>query len=186
MTREQVLKLFPDATDEQITNLLNQSNAELAKEKNKFTQYKEKADEAEELRKRLEELENNGLSDLDKATKELETANAKIAALEKAQALAEQRNSAVAKFNVTAEQAAQIVKDDGTFDYDVLGQIISEKETAAAKAKEAEIAAGSDNPGGGSGGKNDKKTDAEKIAEEIGKSLSEANSTADAVLKSYL
>lgn len=33
MTREQVLKLFPEATEEQITNLLNQSNAELEKEK---------------------------------------------------------------------------------------------------------------------------------------------------------
>lgn len=186
MTREQVLKLFPDATDEQITNLLNQSNAELAKEKNKSAQLKEQAEKAEELKKQLEELESKGLSDLEKATKDLETANAKIAELEKAQALAKQRTSAAEKFKVTAEQAAQIVKDDGTFDYDVLGQIISDKETAAAKAKEAEIAAGSANPGGGSGGKGGKKTDAEKIAEEIGKSFSSANSTTETVLKNYL
>lgn len=33
MTREDVLKLFPEATDEQITNLLNQNNSEVAKEK---------------------------------------------------------------------------------------------------------------------------------------------------------
>ena len=49
MTREQVLKLFPDATDEQITNLLNQSNKEVLNEKNKISQYKEKADKADEL-----------------------------------------------------------------------------------------------------------------------------------------
>lgn len=33
MTREDVLKLFPEATDEQITNLLNQNNSEVAREK---------------------------------------------------------------------------------------------------------------------------------------------------------
>ena len=37
MTREDVLKLFPEATDEQITNLLNQNNSEVATEK-KLTQ----------------------------------------------------------------------------------------------------------------------------------------------------
>ena len=38
MTREDVLKLFPEATDEQITNLLNQNNSEVATEKNKAKQ----------------------------------------------------------------------------------------------------------------------------------------------------
>lgn len=49
MTREQVLKLFPEATEEQITNLLNQSNAELEKEKTKAKAYKADADKAKEL-----------------------------------------------------------------------------------------------------------------------------------------
>ena len=57
MTRDDVLKLFPDATDEQITNLLNQNNSEVAKEKNKANQYKDKANSADELQKRLDELE---------------------------------------------------------------------------------------------------------------------------------
>ena len=48
MTREQVLKLFPEATEEQITNLLNQSNAELEKEKTKAKAYKADADKAKE------------------------------------------------------------------------------------------------------------------------------------------
>ena len=59
--------------------------------------------------------------------------------------------AAASKAKVTAEQAAQIVKDDGTFNYDVLGQIISDKETAAAKAKEEEIANNSHNPNGSNG-----------------------------------
>ena len=54
------------------------------------------------------------------------------------------------------------MKDDGSFDYDVLGKIISEKETAAAQAKEQEIAKGSTNPGGGTAGGN---KDNEKTAD---------------------
>lgn len=186
MKREDVLKLFPDATDEQITNLLNQSNKEVLNEKNKIAQYKEKADKADELQAKIDELESNGLSETEKANKALEIANARIAELEKAQTLASHRTAAAEKFKVTAEQAAQIVKDDGTFDYDVLGQIITEKETAAAKAKEDEIAAGSQNPGGGTGGNGNKETDAEKMAKEIGSAFSDANKTAESVLKNYM
>ena len=79
-------------------------------------------------------------------------------------------------------------KDDGSFDYDALGKIISEKEAAAAQAKEAEIAAGSTNPGGGSAGdnKDKEKSDAEKMAEGIGKTFAEANKTSESVLGKYL
>lgn len=154
MTRDDVLKLFPNATDEQITNLLNQNNSEVAKEKSKVNQYKEKADNADELQKKLDELEAGNLSEVEQANKNLEKANARIAELEKAQAIATQRSNAATKFNVTAEQAAQIIKDDGTMDYDALGKIISDKETAAAQAKEQEIANNSTNPGGGTAGSN--------------------------------
>lgn len=185
MKREDVLKLFPEATDEQITNLLNQSNKEVLNEKNKIAQYKEKADKADELQAKIDELESNGLSETEKANKALETANARIAELEKAQTLATQRSTAAAKFKVTAEQAAQIVKDDGSFDYDVLGQIISDKETAAAKAKENEIANNSPNPNGSNGG-GETQTEAEKIAKDIGSKWSDTNKTAESVLKDYM
>ena len=56
MKREDVLKLFPEATDEQITNLLNQSNKEVLNEKNKVAQYKEKDDTAYELQAKIYEL----------------------------------------------------------------------------------------------------------------------------------
>lgn len=186
MTRDDVLKLFPDATDEQITNLLNQNNSEVAKEKNKANQYKEKADNADELQKKLDELEVGNLSEVEQANKNLEKANARIAELEKAQAIATQRSNAASKFNVTAEQAAQIIKDDGTMDYDALGKIISDKETAAAQAKEQEIANNSTNPGGGTAGGNKDKTEAEKTAESIGKALAGTNETAKSIVDSYL
>lgn len=186
MTRDDVLKLFPNATDEQITNLLNQNNSEVAKEKSKVNQYKAKADNADELQKKLDELEAGNLSEVEQANKNLEKANARIAELEKAQAIATQRSNAASKFNVTAEQAAQIIKDDGTMDYDTLGKIISDKETAAAQAKEQEIANNSTNPGGGTAGGNKDKTEAEKTAESIGKALAGTNEAAKSIVDSYL
>lgn len=185
MTREQVLKLFPDATDEQVTNLLNQSNAELAKEKNKTAQYKEKADKADELADKLSELETKGMSETEKATKALETANARIAELETAQALAAYRNDFATKIEVTAEQATQVVKDDGSYNLDALGQVVSEKVRAAVKDEVAKIAAGSVNPGGSNGGGGEK-TEAEKLAETIGDRISGVNQKYDAVMKNYL
>lgn len=168
MTREDVLKLFPEATDEQITNLLNQNNSEVAREKNKASQYKADADKAKKLQDELDRINEQNLSDVEKANKDLEKANQRIADLEKAQSIANQKAMVAEKFKVTAEQANQIVKDDGTLDYDVLGQIISDKESASATAKEQELANKAGNPGGGSSGAdNDTKSNAEKIASKL-------------------
>ena len=168
MTREQVLKLFPDATDEQITGLLNQTNSEVAREKEKNKAYKEKADNADELQKKLDELEAGNLSEIEKANKALEAANSQIAKLQKENAVRDQRESAMTNFKITADQAKAIVKDDGSLDYTELGKIMSEKETAAAQAKEQEIAKHQDIPGGGSNKVGaDNKTNAEKIAESL-------------------
>ena len=167
MTREDVLKLFPDATDDQITNLLNQNNSEVAREENKVNQYKADADKAKELQDELDRINEQNLSDVDKANKELEKANQRIADLEKAQAISNQKNAVVEKFKVTAEQADKIVKEDGSLDYDVLGQIISDKESAAATAKEQELASKAGNPGGGSAGGGEEKSKAESIATKL-------------------
>lgn len=168
MTREDVLKLFPEATDEQITNLLNQNNSEVAKEKNKVSQYKAKADTADSLQKQLDELQAGNLTELEKANKALETANQQIADLQKSNAIRDQREAAMTNFKITAEQAKTVVKDDGSLNYTELGKIMSEKETAAAQAKEQEIAKNQDIPGGGSNkGGADNKTNAEKIAESL-------------------
>ena len=168
MTREDVLKLFPEATDEQITNLLNQNNSEVAKEKNKVSQYKAKADTADSLQKQLDDLQAGNLTELEKANKALETANQQIADLQKSNAIRDQREAAMTNFKITAEQAKTVVKDDGSLDYTELGKIMSEKETAAAQAKEQEIAKKQDIPGGGSNkGGADNKTNAEKIAESL-------------------
>lgn len=182
MTREDVLKLFPEATDEQITNLLNQNNSEVAKEKNKVSQYKAKADTADSLQKQLEDLQAGNLTELEKANKALETANQQIADLQKNNAVRDLREKAMTDFKVTAEQAKVIVKEDGSFDTAELGKIMSEKETAAAQAKEQEIAKHQDIPGGGSaGGSNKEKTADVENAEQI----SFGNPAANAEAKNY-
>lgn len=164
MTREDVLKLFPDATDEQITKILNQNNSEVAREKDKASKYKEKADKADELQGQLDDLTTQNMTELEKATKLLDESNKKIAELEKRDAIRTQRALAVEKFKITSEQAQQVVKDDGSYDMDVLGQIISDKEVASATAKEQEIANNAINPSGGNAGGGENKSNAERLA----------------------
>lgn len=156
-----------EPTEEQITDLLNSINAETQKEKQRADALKADADKAAGLQAELDRINNEKLSDVEKANKALETANNRIAELEKARELDTQRASVSEKFKVTAEQAKQIVKDDGSFDYDVLGQIISDKEKAAATAKEQEIAGKAGNPNGASGGGADNKSTAENIATKL-------------------
>lgn len=187
MTREQVLKLFPEATDEQITNLLNQSNGELEKEKQKSKAYKADADKAKELQEKIDELEAGNLTEIEKANKALEEANKTIADMQKKNAIRDQREQAMSNFKIDAEQAKTVIKEDGILDYEALGKIITDKETASAQAKEKEIADGGTNPGGGSGGGSGKeKTEAEKTAEAIGKTLAGTNESAKSIVDSYL
>ena len=146
---------------------------------------REKAGKADDLQKKLDDLEAGQLTEIEKANKALEAANKTIADMQKSNAIRDQRESAMTNFKITAEQAKTIVKDDGSLDYAELGKIMSEKETAAAQAKEQEIAKNQDIPGGGAGG--DKgKTEAEKTAEAIGKNLAGTNKAAECIVNSYI
>lgn len=153
MTRDDVLKLFPEATDDQITNLLNQNNSEVAKEKNKASQYKAKADKADELQTQLDELQAGNMTELEKANKALETANQQIAKLQKDNAVRDLRESAMSDFGITAEQAKIVVKEGGSFDTAVLGKIMSDKEANAIAEYEKNALNNTPNPN--NGGKND-------------------------------
>ena len=153
MTRNDVLKLFPDATDEQITNLLNKSGEEMAREKEKANQYKAKADKADELQTQLDELQAGNMSELEKANKALDTANQQIAKLQKDNAVRDLRESAMSDFGITAEQAKTVVKEDGSFDTTSLGKIISDMKANA--IAEYEKNALKDTPNPNNGGKKD-------------------------------
>lgn len=173
MTREQAKQNLisigvTEPTDEQVSNYLNQVNGETKKEKDRADGYKAKADRADELQTQLDDLQAGNMTELEKANKALDTANQQIADLQKTNAIRDQREAAMTNFKITAEQAKTVVKDDGSLDYTELGKIMSEKETAAAQAKEQEIAKNQDIPGGGSAGsgKEEKTADVEN-AEQI-------------------
>ena len=155
------------------------------KEKDKAAEYKAKADKADELQSKIDEIEAGNLTELEKANKALETANNQIAELQKSNAIRDLREKAMTDFKITAEQAKTVVKEDGSFDTTVLGQIISEKETASAQAKEQEIAKGTPNPGGGGSNQDLEKTEAEKIAASLISSNPKSQSNND-VLSHYL
>lgn len=170
MTRNDVLKLFPEATDDQITNLLNKSGEEMAREKEKTNQYKAKADKADELQTQLDELQNGDMTELEKANKALETANQQIAKLQKDKAVRDLRESAMSDFGITAEQAKTVVKEDGSFDTTSLGKIISDMKANAIAEYEKNALKGTPNPNNGGNNNNGdtgNKTNAEKIAESL-------------------
>lgn len=149
MTRNDVLKLFPEATDDQITNLLNQNNSEVAEEKNKASQYKAKADTADDLQKQLDELQAGNMTELEKANKALETANQQIAKLQKDNAVRDLREKAMSDFGITAEQVKTVVKEDGSFDTTSLGKIISDMKANAIAEYEKNALNNTPNPSNG-------------------------------------
>ena len=76
---------------------------------------REKAGKADDLQKKLDDLEAGQLTEIEKANKALEEANKTIADMQKSNAIRDQREAAMTNFKITAEQAKTIVKDDGTW-----------------------------------------------------------------------
>lgn len=172
MTREQakenLTKLgIAEPSEEQVTNYLNTVNGEAKREKDRADRYKVDADKASELQKKLDEIANQNLSDIEKANKATEEAQSQVAALQKRIDRMEQLKK-LAEKGIAGEQAEKLLSEDGVIDFDVLGQIISEKEAAAKTAKEQEIANNQGNPGGGvASGKEDEKPKDVENAEKI-------------------
>lgn len=172
MTREELKKILPEATDEVITQLLNKANGEVAAEKAKSEKIKTELDDLkasavspEELQKKIEEIEESKMTETQKIANELEKANTQIAQLKKDAAIRDSRVEAAERFKITADQAKTVVKDDGTIDFEIIGQIIAEKETNAVSEYEKQKLAETQNPGGNSGGGEDGKSSAVKLVE---------------------
>ena len=161
MTRNDVLKLFPDATDEQITNLLNKSGEEWQERRRKPISIRLKLTKLNELQTQLDELQNGNMTELEKANKALETANQQIAKLQKDNAVRDLRERAMSDFGITAEQVKTVVKEDGSFDTAVLGKIMSDKEANAIAEYEKNALKDTPNPnnGGNNNGPDSKPAD---------------------------
>ena len=189
MTREQArenLKTLgvAEPTEEQVTNYLNQVGGETQKEKELANKYKADALKVVDLQKKLDELNDANLSEIEKANKATETANAEIEKLQKAMAKMELQKQ-LAEIGIIGEQADKLISEDGKLDTAILGQIISERETTAKSQKEKELLAGTPDPKGGNKGGNEK-TDADKLTEAIASELSGVNKSAADIVNSYL
>jgi DNA repair ATPase RecN len=201
MTREDVKRIFPDATDDQITSFLNQSNSDVAKEKAKAQKAKEQADKAEALEKELEELKKQNMTEAEKAELERQKEKAanekRISDLESALATSQKEAltgkitsifanagmkgdayaGAIKAFsNMNAEDA---LKEAQTFVDGISVENKNALDTAKA-AWEKEALENTPNPGcGKSGGEPEKKSEASEYAKAYSAKMCPENKPAD-------
>lgn len=201
MTREDVKKIFPEATDEQITSFLNQSNSDVAKEKAKNQKLKEDAEKAKALETELEELKKQNMTEAEKAElehqKEKATNEKRISDLESALKAA-QKDALTGKItsifasagmkgdayagaikafsNMDAEDA---LKEAQTF-VDGISEVNKSTLDTAKAAWEKEALENTPNPGGGkSGGEPEKKSEASEYAKAYSAKMCPENKPAD-------
>ena len=170
MTRESARKNLvaigiAEPTDEQITNYLNQVQGETKSERERADRYKDDAQKVTDLQKQLDDLNNQNLSEIEKANKERDTALNKVGDLEK-QLQNMQMKQSLAEHGIVGDDAENLVKD-GKLDVATLGKILSDRATKAAADKEKELLARTPNPNGDNGGSGDNKTAAEKLVETV-------------------
>ena len=201
MTREDVKKIFPDATDEQITSFLNQSNSDVAKEKAKNQKLKEDAEKAKALETELEELKKQNMTEAEKAElehqKEKATNEKRISDLESAlkaaqkDALTGKITSIFASAGMKGDAYAGAIKAFSNMDAeDALKEaqtfvdgISEEKKSTLDTAKaawEKEALEKTPNPGGGkSGGEPEKKSEASEYAKAYSARMNQEAKAAD-------
>lgn len=201
MTREDVKKIFPDATDEQITSFLNQSNSDVAKEKAKNQKLKEDAEKAKALETELEELKKQNMSEAEKAELERQKEKAanekRISDLESAlktsqkEALVGKITSIFVSAGMKGDAYAGAIKAFSNMDAeDALKEaqtfvdgISEEKKSTLDTAKaawEKEALENTPNPGGGkSGGEPEKKSEASEYAKAYSAKMCPENKPAD-------
>ena len=175
MTREQakanLVKLgIAEPSEQDISNYLDQVNGETNRERARADQYKSDASKVGELQKQLDALNAQNMTDLEKANAERDKALKDVADVKKQLAHMQTLN-ALAEKGITGDDAKNLIKDDGSLDFDTLGKILTDRETAAAAAKEKELLKTTPNPGGGGNGGSgsDGKSHAEQLAERISK-----------------
>ena len=201
MTREDVKKIFPDATDEQITSFLNQSNSDVAKEKAKNQKLKEDAEKAKALETELEELKKQNMSESEKAElerqKEKATNEKRISDLESAlkaaqkDALTGKITSIFASAGMKGDAYAGAIKAFSNMDaedalkeaqafVDGISEVNKSTLDTAKAAWEKEALKNTPNPGGGkSGGEPEKKSEASEYAKAYSAKMCPENKPAD-------
>lgn len=190
MTREQAKQFLvtvgvAEPTDEQITAYLNNVNGAVKAEKDKAEALRKDADLAKELQEKLDAINAEKMSDIEKANAETEKANKQIEALTK-QVKQMQTMNKLAELGITGDDAEKLIDANGEINFEVLGKVISDREKSASELKEKELLDGTPDPSGALGSGEPEKTEAEKFAEAYAKNRAESNKVASDALASYL
>lgn len=190
MTREDIKKEFPDATEEQITALLNINGNDIETWKKKVPK---KAEYDELLRKagEYDKLEEAGLTDEEKVQKALKDAeDAKVEFEKKTNRLDAERILVGAGLSEEdyKDLIGGIVSDDAdttkSMATNLANLITKQKESAIQKTKE-ELMDGTHTRGGSGGSGGEEKTDAERFAESLLEGKETDSQSADDIIGNY-
>ena len=180
MTREQVKELFPDATDEQISGILNINGTDIEGAKKNNVDPKE-LKRLQGIETEYNKLVDADLTDAEKIQKALQDAdNAKIEFAKKSNRLD------VEKILVGAGLTEDDYKDliDGLVSEDAekskalatnLASMLGKQKEAAIQKTKEELMDGTQTPGGDGGKEGEEKSNAEKIAANLFKGKKQEN-----------
>lgn len=188
MTREQSKQFIKttfgieEPTDEMINAYLNNVNGAIKTEKEKADLLKSEAEKAKDLQAQLDAINAEKMSDIEKANAETQKANDQIAILQK-QIKAMETRTKLAELGITGEQADKFFSETGEINFDILGQVINDRETKAAALKEKELIKATPNPNGGG---EKAKSEAEVFAESFGQRMAENNKVTSDVMSHYI
>ena len=171
MTREDIKKQFPEATEEQITAILNINGADIETEKKKNIDPKE-LKQLREDSAAYKKLQDANLTDAEKIQKALDDAEASKLDFAKKSSRLEVEKILVAA-GLTEEDYKDVI--DGLVSEDAeasktratsLANLLKTQKEAVEKKTKEDLMDGTRTPGG-TGGDDDNKTQAEKIAEKL-------------------
>ena len=179
MKREDVKAIFPNATDEEITKVLNAHNNELAVEK---AATKKAIGERDGLQAQIDEASEAGKSDLEKLQGQIDALTKQFNAVS-AENMTLKRTTALANIGIVGEDATKLLatlNGDNT-DFAVLGEILANREKAAvAKAQNEWL---EQTPGAGHSGSSNK--EGADVANAKSISFGASNTDAANVLNMY-
>ena len=191
MTREQVKENFPDATEEQITAILDINGTDVMQAKKKNVDPKE-LKRLQDIEVEYTKLQEAGLTDAEKAAKALADAEtAKIEFAKKSNRLEAEKILVAA--GLTEEDYKDLIdgivsdNEESTkaMATSLAGMVSKQKDAAIQKTKE-ELMDDTPTPGGSGGtGGDDEKTEAEKFAETMVKDNAANTKGADDIIGAY-
>lgn len=183
MKREELKEM--GLTDEQIEKIMAETGKDIQKAKSVADKYKEDAEKLAEVQKQLDEINTANMTEVEKANKQIEESNKRVADLEN-QLKNQKTRSDLATLGIIGEDADKIIEglNGGNLDIEVLGNFISNREKQAVADFEKKSLDDTPNPSGGKDPE-DNKTEAEKVAEMIAPNLVGSSQNTASIIDAY-